>query len=286
VKTALITGAGSGIGQACAIALARAGYAVALVGRRASALRATARLCDGAPNVMILSHDVSKIELAPQLVRDVVVGLCSKVSGPLDVLVNAAGVAPSLPVERTSAKVLRQTFDTNALGPAALIAAAWPALRRSAQKGSMPTIINVSSLAVIDPFDGFFAYAASKAALSLMTLSAAKQYDKALACPQECQPAIAAIALAPGMVDTPMLQRLLRTTQSRTQSHPDREPLRPAQSLPASSVAHAMMLALGSERRNWNGKTVLLVPQDQQARLNQWLSGQTTSQWFVKGPVG
>src|SRR5262245_14244370 len=85
-RFALVTGAGSGIGRACALALQRAGYSVALVGRRAAELEKTAGMADDASAMLCVPADVTKPESVEALFAQV-----KREFGRLDVLFNNAG---------------------------------------------------------------------------------------------------------------------------------------------------------------------------------------------------
>ena len=95
-KVALVTGAGSGIGRAVAVALLDAGWRVVLVGRRADALSETARLAEsGGAEAIVIPADVSD----PKAVDALFQGIAEK-AGRLDVCFNNAGFFPhSLPIE-------------------------------------------------------------------------------------------------------------------------------------------------------------------------------------------
>lgn len=116
--------------------------------------------------------------------------------GPVDVLVNNAGVAQQVPVGETSPELFAQTLAVNLNGPAAAIAALWPQFV-AAGRGC---IINVSSLAQFDPFPGFFAYAASKAGLHLLTVVANNE---------GAADGIRAFTVAPGVVNTDLHRQLM-----------------------------------------------------------------------------
>lgn len=112
--------------------------------------------------------------------------------GRIDHLVNAAGIAPMAPIEATDLALLERVFAVNTFGPALLIAAAWPELRRHGG-----CLVNVSTLGTSDPFAGFFAYAASKSALDSLTRSVAREGRSAK---------IRAFSVNPGAVETPLLR--------------------------------------------------------------------------------
>lgn len=212
-RVALITGAGSGIGRATAVALAAAGWHVALVGRRRGALEETAAAADDASlsplpalsplppresRVLVITGDVSIADVATAAVEETVARF-----GRLDAVVNNAGSAPLATIDQTTPEMLRECFAVNALAPGYVIAAAWAVFSRQAQvagaRGESPraTVVNVSSMATRDPFAGFFAYAAAKASVNLMAQSCAKE-GAAIG--------VRAFAVAPGAVETPMLR--------------------------------------------------------------------------------
>ncbi|MFM2096878.1 MAG: hypothetical protein RIS70_4002, partial [Planctomycetota bacterium] len=95
-KTAVITGAGTGIGQATAVALHRAGYHVVLAGRRADRLEAVAGLCSGPmPRVMVVPTDVTNAESVNALFAK-----AHATFGRIDLLFNNAGMnVPPTPLE-------------------------------------------------------------------------------------------------------------------------------------------------------------------------------------------
>jgi NAD(P)-dependent dehydrogenase (short-subunit alcohol dehydrogenase family) len=186
---AIVTGAGSGIGRCASTHLAKAGYRVALVGRREEALIETQGLIDG-PETLVLPVDVSDAAQAASVVVRTV-----ETWGRLDALVNNAGAAPLEPIEKTSEYLLLSTFAVNAFGPAHLIAQAWPVFKRQ-ESGC---VVNVSTAGTADPFPGFFAYAASKAALESMTRSVMRE---------GAAYGIRAFSVAPGAVETELLRGL------------------------------------------------------------------------------
>ncbi len=190
---AIITGAGSGIGRCVCTRLAGAGFRVALVGRREALLVETASMLE-APDALTLVADVSDAAQAAGVVVRVV-----EAWGRLDALVNNAGAAPLEPIENTTEYLLESTFAVNAFGPAHMIARAWPVFKRQ----SSGCVVNVSTVGTVDPFPGFFAYAASKAALESMTRSI-MQEGAALG--------IRAFSIAPGAVETDMLRGLFDET--------------------------------------------------------------------------
>jgi len=189
-RVALITGAGSGIGRATALRLARDGFRLALVGRNHRTLEETGRALPSGSHSLTLPADVGIATEVHDAIDDTLDHF-----GRLDVLVNNAGHAPLLPIEQTTPEVLDECFRVNALGTAYAIAKAWPIFQR--QRSGC--IVNVSTMGTADPFPGFFAYAAAKASVNLMARSCAKEGAAFN---------IRAFSIAPGAVETPMLRAL------------------------------------------------------------------------------
>jgi len=184
-KVALVTGSSSGIGAATARSLAAAG-AVVVVNSSASvgAGEAVARELPGASYIQA---DIADEEQAQALVATAVAR-----HGRLDILVNNAGTTAVIPHSDLGAatpEVWRRIFGVNVLGTWQVTVAAVPHLKESGQ-GS---IVNVSSLAGHRAVGSSIPYAASKAALSHMTILLANVLG----------PEIRVNAVAPGLVDTP-----------------------------------------------------------------------------------
>ena len=188
-KVALVTGAGGGIGRAAAVLLAERGMQLALLGRTASRLQETTEALPPNTATLQLEVDLADDEACIDAIDAVQVRF-----GRLDVIVNNAGVAPQVPIDRTDARLIRETIDANLVGPIVLVSRAWPLL-----VASRGCVVNVSSMASIDPFRGFTAYAASKAGLDSLTRSIMAEAD---------QTGIRAFTLNPGVVETPLLRKL------------------------------------------------------------------------------
>jgi NAD(P)-dependent dehydrogenase (short-subunit alcohol dehydrogenase family) len=112
-KVAIVTGAGSGIGRAVALALQAAGYAVALAGRRVPELQQTAAMADPAGGAMLaLPTDVRQ----PESIRALFAATGEKF-GRLDVLFNNAGInAPAIPMEDLSYEQWSDVVSVNLTG--------------------------------------------------------------------------------------------------------------------------------------------------------------------------
>jgi NAD(P)-dependent dehydrogenase (short-subunit alcohol dehydrogenase family) len=225
-QVAIVTGAGSGIGRAVALALGEEGFRLALVGRDADKLQSTA---DSVPEALLIAADLSEADAALMVVDKTVDRW-----GRVDVLVNNAGVAPLVPIDETTDTLIDETFAINAFAPIRLVASVWPVLRRQ-ESGC---VVNVSSMAVADPFPGFSVYAASKGAVDALTRSVINEgrvYG------------IRAFSVAPGAVETP----LLRASFSA-------QAIPPTATLDPRDVARVVLDCIQGRREADLGQTILL----------------------------
>lgn len=207
-KVALITGAGSGIGRACAIAFAREGARVVLVGRRKLPLDTVAQEIGG-DNVFAIAGDISKKEDIERVVAETV-AKC----GRLDVLVNNAAKLVGGTAESHSLDEWDETFDTNVRGLWLLSRAALPHMRK-AGKGS---IINISSVLGLIGAKNRVAYASSKGAVTLMTKAMALDH---------AHEQIRVNAICPGIVDTELVAQFIHNAPDPEAARKQRMALHP-----------------------------------------------------------
>ena len=179
---ALITGAARGIGLAAVRLLLEEGWQVALLDRDADALHeAAATLGD---NVRVLVCDISD--------EDAVSALAAAWEGPLNALVNNAGVADFGPIEETDFQRWRRVMATNLDGTFLMSQAFTPALKRGAAEG-LASICNVASISGLRASTLRVAYGTSKAAVVHLTQQQAVELGEY---------GVRANAVAPGPVDT------------------------------------------------------------------------------------
>ena len=178
-KTALVTGAGSGIGQACALALSKAGYAVVLAGRRKEALERTISLAPKDSACLAVPADVrdeASVDALFRALRDRF--------GRLDVLFNNAGTgAPQIPIEDLSLSQWDDVVSVNLTGAFLCARAAFRLMKEQRPQGGR--IINNGSLSALAPRPMSAPYTASKHAISGLTKSLSldgRAYD--IACGQ------------------------------------------------------------------------------------------------------
>lgn len=171
MHNALITGGGTGIGRGIALALAQRGYAVALAGRRADVLAATAaEITTNGGHAVSLPIDLAQPQAVPELIERTHAAL----RGQLQVLVNNAGVMLPGRLDAHSPGALQQALQVNLAAPLLLTQAALPALK--ANRGSVVLVASQAALLPL-PFAAF--YSASKA--GLQTLGAALRYELEIA---------------------------------------------------------------------------------------------------------
>jgi NAD(P)-dependent dehydrogenase (short-subunit alcohol dehydrogenase family) len=177
-RIALVTGAGSGIGRAAALALRRAGFEIVLAGRRADPLEATARL-GGSDGFLVLPTDVSSAES--------VAGLFAAIErryGRLDLLFNNAGInIPSRPIESLDLPDWQAIVDVNLTGAFLCAQAAFGLMKSQEPRGGR--IINNGSVAAHAPRPDNVPYTVTKHGITGLTKSLSldgRKYD--IACGQ------------------------------------------------------------------------------------------------------
>ena len=162
-KVAFVTGATSGIGQACAIAFARAGANVVAVGRKEDALMELEQKIRETSSGVLIRADLTNEDEAERAVKQAVA-----VFGGIDVLVNAAGHISSGTIENTSLQAWDDMMNVNVRASFVLMQKAAPSLIE--RRGN---IVNISSVTGLRAFSGVLAYCVSKAALDQLTRCAA-----------------------------------------------------------------------------------------------------------------
>jgi NAD(P)-dependent dehydrogenase (short-subunit alcohol dehydrogenase family) len=163
-KTAIVTGAGTGIGRACALALVGAGYNVGLLGRRAEKLEETAALASEKPRTLVLPTDVSdeaQVDAAFEAVREK--------WGRLDLLFNNAGGGGGGEMGLIDVAVWKRVVDVNLTGAFLCSQAAFRIMKAQDPKGGR--IINNGSISAHVPRPRSAPYTATKHAITGLTKS-------------------------------------------------------------------------------------------------------------------
>ncbi|MCD8514784.1 MAG: SDR family oxidoreductase [Burkholderiaceae bacterium] len=165
---AMVTGAGSGIGKACALALLAEGWQVFLVGRREEALQATARAGESLKGMAhIVPADVSH----ESEVADVFAAIHER-CGRLDLLFNNAGIfTPARTPDEMAFEDWRRSVDVNLNGAFYCLSHAFRLMREQSPRGGR--IINNGSISAHAPRPGSIGYTATKHAITGLTKAAA-----------------------------------------------------------------------------------------------------------------
>jgi NAD(P)-dependent dehydrogenase (short-subunit alcohol dehydrogenase family) len=179
-KVAIVTGAGSGIGKASALALLADGYSVALAGRRVDALEQAVKAAgSAAPRALAVPTDVSD----PSSVRALFAKTKEKF-GRLDVLFNNAGQnAPGIPLEELTFEQWKSVVDANLTGAFLCTQEAFKLMKTQTPRGGR--IINNGSISAHAPRPNSAPYTATKHAITGLTRSTSldgRKYD--IACGQ------------------------------------------------------------------------------------------------------
>jgi 3-oxoacyl-[acyl-carrier protein] reductase len=188
----VVTGGGRGIGRAVCERFAADGARIVAASRSADELEATSAAVERAGG----RCHAQQTDLTSPDDIDTLISTTVDRFGRVDILVNNAGVAEICRIEDLEPVAFDRTLAVNVEAVYRTCRAVWPIMK--AQKGGV--IVNVSSVASVDPFPGFAAYGASKAWVNAWT--------KALA--DEGRPVgIRVFAVAPGAVETQMLRSAL-----------------------------------------------------------------------------
>ena len=167
-KIAAVTGAGTGIGHAAAVALARAGFGVALLGRRIEPLLATKEIIEQAGGVAA----AIPTDVADEASVDASFTRIEREFGHLDVLFNNAGRnAGAVPLDDYSLEFWNDVVATNLTGVFLCARAAWRQMKRQTPQGGR--IINNGSISAHSPRPNTIAYTATKHAVLGITRSLA-----------------------------------------------------------------------------------------------------------------
>jgi NAD(P)-dependent dehydrogenase (short-subunit alcohol dehydrogenase family) len=232
-RVAIVTGAGTGIGRACALAMAREGARLALVGRRREKLQQLAREIGDSAQFITVAADVSKKAEIENLIARTVAEL-----GLINVLLNNAGVLHVGDVEQITEEQWDETFNVNVRGLWLLSRAVLPHMR----KAGGGAIVNVASVLGINGARNRASYAPSKGAVVLLTKCMAIDHG---------HENIRVNAICPSFVETDLTAAVLRTAPDPQAVRRERITLHPLGRLGQPEDIASLAVYLASDESSW-----------------------------------
>ena len=177
IKVAVVTGAGTGVGRAAALAMIKDGYKVVLAGRRRDMLEQVAQESGMAASALVVPTDVAQADSVAALFEATLAAY-----GRVDVLFNNAGVnAPGIALEDLTLQQWQQVIDVNLTGMFLCLQQAFKQMKSQTPRGGR--IINNGSISAHAPRPNSIAYTATKHAVTGLTKTAAldgRKYDIAV----------------------------------------------------------------------------------------------------------
>ncbi|UAL09487.1 SDR family NAD(P)-dependent oxidoreductase [Caulobacter segnis] len=243
--TVVITGASTGLGRAIAVEVARRGAALVVVNYASSAeeARETARLVEAeGAKATLVQGDVAREEDCRKIAA------AAEPTGRIDALFNNAGVTKFAPnhadLDAVNAEDFLGLYSVNVVGAFQMVRAARALLEAAPAPGA---VVNTSSIAAVQGIGSSIPYAASKGAMTTMTLSLARSLG----------PRIRVNAICPGFIDTPWFKNMSDESLERLRAGAAAAtPLKVAST--AEDIAGAAVFLASPASRHITGETLLV----------------------------
>jgi len=241
-KAAIVTGAGTGIGRAIALALAREGAKVAVAGRRREKLGEVAQaIRQAGGEVLVTVCDVSSEADSYRAVKD-----AEEAFGHVNVLVNNAGALSVSTVESISVEEWDRLMATNLKGPFLMSRAVLPAMRQAGGGA----IVNVGSVLGLVAMRDRAAYCASKGGVTMLTKAMALDH---------AQEKIRVNCICPAIVETDMIRELFSKSEEGRRARDTRLATLPLGKFGKPDDIAELAVFLASEESSWMTGTAIPV---------------------------
>lgn len=241
-KAAIVTGAGTGIGRAIALALAREGAKVAVAGRRREKLGEVAQaIRQAGGEALVTVCDVSSEADSYRAVKD-----AEEAFGHVNVLVNNAGALSVSTVESISAEEWDRLMATNLKGPFLMSRAVLPAMRQAGGGA----IVNVGSVLGLVAMKDRAAYCASKGGVTMLTKAMALDH---------AQEKIRVNCICPAIVETDLIRELFSKSEEGRRARDTRLATLPLGKFGKPDDIAELAVFLASEESSWMTGTAIPV---------------------------
>jgi NAD(P)-dependent dehydrogenase (short-subunit alcohol dehydrogenase family) len=241
-KAAIVTGAGTGIGRAIALALAREGAKVAVAGRRRGKLEEVAQaIRQVGGEALVTVCDVSSEADSYRVVKD-----AEEAFGHVNVLVNNAGALSVSTVESISVEEWDRLMATNLKGPFLMSRAVLPAMRQAGGGA----IVNVGSVLGLVAMKDRAAYCASKGGITMLTKAMALDH---------AQEKIRVNCICPAIVETDLIRELFSNSEEGRRARDTRLATLPLGKFGKPDDIAELAVFLASEESSWMTGTAIPV---------------------------